>query len=140
MSYTVNKDGKVITLHLEGKKLEDMFSEGALAIFHTLYDTDAIRGTERIRFVVQAKNLSNLFHVWIQELFERTQIQNIACGEFRVASIQKINGSEYLLTGIAYGETFDASKHGDVKIKDISKINVQSNNGECSCEVTVTLA
>lgn len=142
MSYTAQKEGNTIAIRLEGKKLKDMFSEGALAIFHALYDTDAIRGNERIKLVVQAKNLSDLFHAWISDLFERADIQGIACGEFRVASIQKISNSQYLLTGVAYGEPYDASKHGSVKVKKISKTEVTGGKtGEiCTCEATITLA
>lgn len=141
MSYTVRIDKKNIIVNLQGKKLEDMFGEGALAVFHTLYDTDSIRGAERIRFVVRAKDLSKLFHEWITNLLERAEIQNLSCGEFRVSSIQKIGDSEYLLTGMAYGEPFDSVKHGDKKIKTISHISVEfQKNGECSCEVTITLA
>ncbi len=127
---------------LSGKKLEDLFSEGALAIFHSLYNTDTIRETERLKLVVQAKDLSKLFHAWITDLLERAEIQNLACGEFRVSSIQKISDSQYLLTGIAYGESFDSQKHGSLKIKNISKIKVDSDStqGICSCEVTITFA
>lgn len=142
MSYIPHKEGDSIPLRLQEKKLEDLFVRGAFSVFHTLYDTDAINGTERIKLVVQAKNLSELFHVWITELLERAEIQNIACGEFRVSSIQKISDSGYLLTGIAHGESFDSQKHGSLKIKDISKIEVVDNQtqGTCSCEAVITLA
>lgn len=141
MSYTAHKEGDSIPLQLQEKKLEDLFVRGAFVIFHALYDTDAINGTERIKLVVQAKNLSELFHVWIAELLERAEVQNIACGEFRVSSIQKISDSQYLLTGIAYGEPYDSQKHGDLKIKNISKIEVVDSQvqGICSCEAVITL-
>lgn len=61
MSYTAHKEGDSIPLQLQEKKLEDLFVRGAFVIFHALYDTDAINGTERIKLVVQAKNLSELF-------------------------------------------------------------------------------
>lgn len=141
MSYIAHKGGEVIPLQIQEKKLEDLFVRGAFSVFHALYDTDAINGTERIKLVVQAKNLSELFHTWITELLERAEIQNIACGEFRVSSIQKISDSKYLLTGIAYGESFDPQKHGGLKVKNISKIEIADNQTQetCSCEAVITL-
>jgi SHS2 domain-containing protein len=142
MSYTTRKEGNEIIVRLEGKKIEDLFSEGALAVFHMLYDTDSIQEKERIKLVVQAKNLPDLFHAWIMELFERAKIQEIACGEFHVASIQKIDNSHYLLTGTAYGEPFDVSRHGNAKVKNISKIHISDTkpNRGCSCEAIITLS
>lgn len=142
MSYITHKEGETISLQFQEKKLEDLFVRGAFVVFHALYDTDAINGTERIKLVVQAKNLSELFHLWISELLDRAEVQNIVCGEFRVSSIQKISDSQYLLTGIAYGEPFDSQKHGSLKIKNISEIKVVNNQdqGMCTCEATILLA
>lgn len=141
MTYSIHTEKEKNIIQLQGKKLEDMFSEGALAVFHALYDTDAIRGNERIKVVVEAKDLSDLFHAWITGLIERADVVGITCGDFRASSIQKISDSRYLLTGIAYGEPFDEKKHGAKKIKSISDISVVHHlaKGVCSCEATLTI-
>jgi SHS2 domain-containing protein len=61
---------------------------------------------------VEGADLEDLLRRWLEELLERRIIHSIVYSDFAIVSIQRISATQYLLTGSAHGELFDAAKHG----------------------------
>ncbi len=144
MPFTIEEKEKSIFIKATAKKHTELFIETARALFGCIYDSEHIRGRDRIKIVVDAPSMHELLHAWLQELVTRNSIHKMAFSEFSVASIQKINDTQYLLTGAAYGEQDDPPTHTVLKkIKEIRNNSCNCTEQEGStvaCEYEVVLA
>ncbi len=111
MPYTIEEKNGSIHVSSESKRTEELFIDAARALFGVLYDVSQVREDERIKIVVDAPSISALLYAWLTELIERQHIHELVFKDFSIVSIQKVNDSQYLLTGAAFGEPFDAQKH-----------------------------
>lgn len=112
MSYAIERENDITSITAEGVKEKEAFLDAARGLFASIYDFEKIHGRdERVKIVVEEKSLVGLLRVWLQELLERRTIHEIIYGSFSIVSIQKINNTQYLLTGSASGEAFDSTKH-----------------------------
>ncbi|MEK7648930.1 MAG: archease [Patescibacteria group bacterium] len=141
MPYTLTENKGGIELRSEGTIAIDAFLDGGRALFSLMGDSEHLKDKERIKMVVDAKNIESLFAEWLRELVRHSEEQNILFGECSIASIQKVNDSQYLLTGAAYGEVCDASKHARKRsIKNIShpecSIDEEKHTVVCSAQIT----
>lgn len=140
MPYTLKEKNGATVITSESRKSEELFVDAARALFGLLYESEHIREDERIKIVVDAPSLSALLHAWLNELIERKDIHGLVFRDFSIASIQKVNDSQYLLTGAAYGETYDAIKHICKKQHatidaDNCVCDQKENSASCSFEV-----
>ena len=111
MPYTVSEQKGRIEIRAESSSLIEVFLDGARALFSLMADAEHLKDDQRVKIVVDAKDIPSLFAAWLKELAERSEQYGIIFGECSIASIQKVNDSQFLLTGAAYGETFDPAKH-----------------------------
>ncbi len=111
MPFTVTEKEGSFEIRSQGATAVDVFLDGGRALFSLMADSEHLKDEERVKIVADAKNMDSLFAEWLQELVRHSEEQNILFGECSIASIQKVNESQYLLTGAAYGETYDAAKH-----------------------------
>lgn len=140
MPYTLSEKKEGTEISVEASSASDAFMDGARALFSIMADSEHLKGDERVKIVVDAKDMPSLFVSWLKELSERSEQYNILFGECSIASIQKVNDSQYLLTGAAYGENFDSSKHTRKKvIKSIkhSLFKEQDDNHRVSCSCII---
>ncbi len=121
MPYTLTEAEGGFEIRSQGATVVDAFLDGGRALFSLMGDSEHLKDEERVKMVVDAKSMDSLFTEWLQELVRHSEEQNILFGECSIASIQKVNESQYLLTGSAYGETYDGSKH--TKKRTIKKIS-----------------
>ncbi len=140
MPYTLTEQKDGTEICVEGATVVDVFMDGARALFSLIVDSEHLKTDERVKIVVDAKDMPSLFTAWLKELADRSEQYNILFGECSVVSIQKVNNSQYLLTCAAYGENFDPAKHIRKKtIKSIKhptfKEHIEKHNVSCSCVV-----
>lgn len=142
MPFTLSEQQEGIILTSSGTSLSEVFMDGARALFSLMADAEHLKSTERIKIVIDAKDIPSLFSAWLTELSERSAQYNLLLGECSIASIQKVNDSQYLLTGAAYGEPYNAENSVQKKaIKKIQKAHYEeSEDGHsitCTCLLTL---
>lgn len=129
MPYSVSEQKGEMKIEVEGSSLNEVFMDGARALFSVMSDSDHLKSDERVKVVIDAKDTSSLFGAWIKELADRSEQYNVLFGECSIASIQKVHDSQYLFTGAAYGETYDASKHSrKIVVKGVKDAMVEDKN------------
>jgi SHS2 domain-containing protein len=138
--YLDNPSGKMI--YAEGENYQDVFTEGARALFDLMTDIHSIRGHEKVEITVQSEDMPSLFKEWLKELLSRKEINQMMFDDFSIASIQKVNDKQYLLMGFAYGEKIDLAKHKvKNKIKDLGqqglKCDQTGKHYFCQCAVKI---
>ena len=106
--YITKKRGPEIIA--QGQNYEEVFMEGARALFDLMVDAGKVRGRQKIEITVQANSMQGLYLAWLKELLVRKEVNQMMFGEFRIASIQKVDDKQYLLMGFAFGEAFDSKK------------------------------
>ncbi len=112
MAYTLREEKGEILVTSDGVKDRDVFLDAARGLFSTQYDFEKIRGRdERVKIVVEGKDMSDLLRAWLTELAERQTLHSLVYGSFTIVSIQKVGSSGYLLTGSAHGEPYATTKH-----------------------------
>lgn len=144
MAYTLRESGEIILIHADGDNEKEAFQDGGRALFEIMAkDMEKLRGDERVKIVVDAPSLGALFGAWITELASHSKDNNILFLECSIATIQKVSNKEYLLTGAAYGELFDESRHKKNHIiKDVSKPSCErdTTSGLTVCRCTVAFS
>lgn len=112
MAYTLHEEKGDILVTSDGLKERDVFVDAARGLFSTQYDFEKIRGRdERVKVVVEGKDMNDLLRAWLIELAERQILHSLVYGNFTIVSIQKLSPTQYLLTGSAHGEPYDSAKH-----------------------------
>lgn len=141
MPYTLTENKGGFDLHSIGATTSDAFLDGGRALFSLMGDSEHLKDEERVKIVVDAVSMEALFAEWLRELLRHSEDQNILFGECSIASIQKVNDSQFLLTGAAYGEIFDSSKHTrKTTIKNISHPTCSSDEDRHTTECSAVIA
>lgn len=135
MPYTLTEEKNGVSIRATGTSLAEMFMDGARALFFIMSDDEHLHCTERIKIVVDAKDIPSLFKEWLTELIGRSEQYGLLFGECSIASIQKVNDSQYLLTGAAYGEPLhsatDKKKNVVKGVKDPQFAEEEGGNTAC---------
>lgn len=138
MSCKIEEKNGTTRIIAEAHTIKEAFTSGAKGLFSLEHDIDKVGDSERLKIAIDAKDLSGLFATWLRVLTERKKSENLILGDFRVASLQKVNDAQYLLTGEAFGEVFDPSRHQKKKeILSISEgaCSAEDDNAHCECSV-----
>lgn len=140
MPFTLSEQKEGIALRSSGVSLSEVFMDGARALFSLDADAEHLKCTERVKIVIDAKDIPSLFSAWLTELSERSAQYNLQFGECSIASIQKVSDSQYLLTGAAYGESYDPAhstrKNLVKKIRNASYEKAEDGDSiTCACLV-----
>ncbi|NPB01852.1 MAG: archease, partial [Methanopyri archaeon] len=89
--------------------LEELFVDAARALFELIADLENVEPKERVEIEVEADDLVELFHDWLEELLFRHEVNEMLFSDFEV-KIEKKDGG-YRLEGVAMGEPIDPEKH-----------------------------
>lgn len=137
MPYSLTEQGTTTTLTATGKRMTSVFADAARGLFHSLANTDVIRGDTRIEFALQAENLPALFQSWLEGLLERSRDSKMIFGEFSVLSIQKVSPKQYVLMGSAYGEEWRKESYGPpATVKKFSKSSCDEKKDAVRCTIS----
>ncbi len=140
MPYQYHERGDNTEISATGPDTLSAFIEGARAVADLCVDINTVKGKERVKLVVEARDLSALLTSWLQEVTLRAKENNLLFGEFEIGAIQKVNDTQYLLTGAAWGEPFEEGRHvlkrskGEISIQEAS---FKEESGGCSCHIRV---
>ncbi len=140
MPFSLEQKKDAYTLTAQGSDVKDAFLQGALGLFSLQRDSERVSDGERIKIVIDAPDIASLFAAWLEELIVRQDEGQLVLGDFRVASVQKVNDNQYLLTGEAYGEPFDPQRHSGVFGKPRIKKGPCSESRDgatCSCDISL---
>jgi len=100
----------------EGKNLEDLFSNCALATFEVIANTKKVEPKKSVSINLTYKNLDRLLFDWLSELIYLKDLKKMIFSKFDIkisspkASLAK-EGDEYKLKAKAWGEGIDYKKH-----------------------------
>jgi len=141
MPYRNEQQGAAVVITAENTTLSAAFADAALAVWDLVVDLDSVKSSEvRSRVVVEGKNYDELLANWLKEVLDRGEIDGVVFNEFRVASIQEVNPTQFLLTGEAWGETPDAAPHAmkrDAKTIVIANAHCSESDGKAMCTATI---
>ncbi|RLF24219.1 MAG: archease [Thermoprotei archaeon] len=102
-----------------GKDLNEAFENAAKAMFDVMTDVNTIEPKEEISVEVEAEDLKELLHNWLEALLLTFDEKRLVFSEFKV-NIEKLDGG-YRLRGVAKGEPFNPDKHPpEVEVKAIT--------------------
>jgi len=117
-----------------GRTPEEVFEEGARALFNLMVDIKAVRPQQTVDIQVSAEALDLLFADWLNKLIIEKDKRGLVFSEFRVR-IEKAPGrpSTYRLWGQALGEPLDKKRHEtgiEVKAATYNNLSFEKINEE----------
>lgn len=121
-----------------GKSFEEAFCEAAKAMFSIMAELEDVKPVGEVKISVKAQTLEELLIAWLNELLSEASLNNVLFSYFE-AKIRKTN-SEYILEGIARGETINPKKHRlktEVKGASFAGLKVAEENGRFIAQCVV---
>jgi SHS2 domain-containing protein len=115
----------------KGKTLEEAFIGGALSMMGIMFDIKAIKPQTVIAIKCDADDIEALFVEWLNAILSKRDLETMVFCRFET-KIEDQDGSgteesQKLLTGKAWGERYDQSKHEaklEVKAATYSQLKV----------------
>ncbi len=98
-----------VGVRLEGRTVDDVFREAALAFTETLTDPGAVAARMSQRVVLAAASLEDLLVDWLDELVYRFEVQNLLVADASASVREDPPG--WSLQGELRGEAFDPARH-----------------------------
>jgi SHS2 domain-containing protein len=93
-----------------GKTIEEMFEEGAKALFNVMVEIKKIKPFRKINIKCKAPQIDLLFIEWLNMLLAEKDIKETIFSEFKIKKITK-QKEDYILEAIASGEKINLKKH-----------------------------
>jgi len=98
-----------VGIEAEGKTVEDMFEEGAKALFGVMADIKQIKPLKKTTIKCKAPQIDLLFIEWLNMLLAEKDIKEIIFSNFKIKKIKK-QKEDYVLEAIASGEKINLKK------------------------------
>ncbi|MGI5837471.1 MAG: archease [Chloroflexota bacterium] len=95
-----------VAVLVRGKSLQDLFANGALALYSVLIDPSQVRDTVSMEIDIEAPELESLFVDWLNELLFLFECEGMLYSRLDLREL-----SESRLRGVIWGEKLDASRH-----------------------------
>ncbi len=114
-----------------GATLEEAFENAALAMFNVMIDTSKVESKELRKIEITSPDIKMLLADWLSELLYMFEVDDIVFCEFNISRIEK-SGEEFSLTGKAWGEPIDLSRHrfdAQVKAVTLHELEVEQDDG-----------
>lgn len=114
-----------------GATLEEAFENAALAMFNVMIDTSKVESKELRKIEITSPDIKMLLADWLSELLYMFEVDGIVFCEFNISRIEK-SGEEFSLTGKAWGEPIDLSRHrfdAQVKAVTLHELEVEQDDG-----------
>ena len=111
-----------------GSTLEEAFENAALALFEVMTDTETIDHVIHDSYQIEGFDEPALLYSWLETFIVEFDVNLKVYSKFHV-KITKI-GEQYHLTGQAWGETFQATKHpsrSEVKAITYHEMEIKKN-------------
>ncbi len=117
-----------------GKSMEEAFENAALALYSVIINIERVKPEEKRLVSVSAPDQELLLVEWLNALLSLSDIERLVFSKFEV----KISGTR--LTGTAWGETLDRTRHEpgvEVKGATYYMLNVKQKDGVYTAECVV---
>lgn len=114
-----------------GRTPEEVFEEGAKALFNLMVDIKAVRPEQAVAVRVSAEALDLLFADWLNRLIIEKDKTGLVFSQFHV-KIEK-RDKEYQLLGQVLGEPLEVKRHEtgiEVKAATYNQLSFEEINGE----------
>jgi len=99
-----------IGIEATGNTVEEMFEQGAKALFEVMTDIKKIKPLKKATIKCKAPQIDLLFIEWLNMLLAQKDIKEILFSNFKITKIKK-QKENYLLEAIASGEKINLKKH-----------------------------
>ncbi|MFH0711458.1 MAG: archease, partial [Candidatus Aenigmatarchaeota archaeon] len=90
-----------------GKDLNELFENSALAMFEVIINTKQINPKVEKTVKVKAQDLNSLLFAWLNALLVYVDSENLVFSEFQT----KVDGKKFELTAVCKGEEINLKKH-----------------------------
>lgn len=128
MTYKLLDHEADVGIEASGETLEEVFSDGAKAMFEVMADTKSIKAIKKVAVSCQADDIPKLFIEWLNQLLTKKDIESLIFSRFEVDITQKDNN--FVLTGNAWGEEPNEERHNlktEVKAATYSGLDYKRN-------------
>lgn len=118
---------------VRGESLQELFANGALALFTILTDPSQVRDTVSVQVDIEAPELESLFVDWLNELLFLFECEGMLYSRLEVREL-----TEGRLRGEVWGEKLDRSRHrvkAGVKAVTYHDLEVGRAGGEWMAKV-----
>ena len=120
----------------KGSTLEDAFVGGAMSMMGIMFDLTGVRAHRAVEVTCDADDLDALFVEWLNAILSKRDLEAMVFCRFE-AEIGTMGGdekeaSEKLLTGKAWGESYDPKRHEaklEVKAATYSQLKTYQEEG-----------
>lgn len=109
MTYTFLDHTADVLFQAEGKTLEELFTQCALAVEDTQVNVKKIKPKKTVKIALEKQTLEKLLFDFLDELLFYKDAEQLLFSEFAI-KIQEKEG-KYLLSCAASGEKLDVEKH-----------------------------
>lgn len=110
-----------------GKDLNELFANGAIAMFEVMVDTKQIKPKVGKEVKIKGNDLQSLLFNWLNELLIYIDSENLAFSKFDV----KVDGKNMKLEAKCFGEKIDKKRHETrtvVKAATYHKMEIKKND------------
>ena len=125
-------------IRVQGKTLQELFSNAAHALFDTVAVLDTIEPVAQFQIDVKAESVAELMVAWLDELIFRHEVDEVFFKRVEIVEL-----SETSLSACAYGEPVDFTKHivyTEIKSVTYHQLKVhQSSDGKWLAQVIFDL-
>jgi len=102
--------------------LPDLFRECALAVEETMIDLSTIKAVQKIKILVESKDLEGLLHDFLEELVFFKDYKQLLFNRFEIEIQEKDKKAGYNLVCVAHGEKLDVARHDPrVDVKAVTR-------------------
>lgn len=124
-----------------GKNLQEVFANGAKALFDIMVNIKTVEPIKKISVVCSSKDKAGLFVEWLNELIFQKDVTGMVFSKFKIEEIINKNGL-YKLRAIIWGEKLNFVKHQikvEAKGATFSQLSVKQKQGswEAKCIIDV---
>ncbi|MFQ5735535.1 MAG: archease [Thermodesulfobacteriota bacterium] len=129
MPYSYSEHISDIGIEAVGADLASAFEAGVEATLNIMFDLDAIEEKVCVEVRAEAGDVETLFVEVINEVLSLQGRDELALRRLKVEEIS--TGDGFALRGKAFGESFDAARHGPgTEVKGATYSGLFYNNGE----------
>ena len=128
MTYRLLEHEADIGIEASGKSLEEVFQDGAKAMFEVMADIETIQLEKKVEISCQADDIPTLFIEWLNQLLAEKDISYLLFSRFEVNIDHE--GNIFTLHATAWGEEPDEEKHRlktEVKAATYSGLEYKKN-------------
>ncbi len=126
-----------VGLRVQGRSLEELFSNSALGLYSLVTDLSGVKPTESVDIKVNRESLDGLLVGWLNELIFRVDTYGFIGKEVGIKNI-----NENRVEAGVKGEEFDPKRHERgllVKAATYHNLRIEKKNGVWTAEVVLDI-